>query len=54
MRNDHGCIKEKVIVYGKNVFWASVHHVMNVEVVVTWFGSRAKIAPQSSTFFGAW
>lgn len=33
-----------MIVNGKNIFWASVSHMMDVESVLKWFGHYLKIA----------
>lgn len=30
-------------VWGKNAFWVSLHHRINMEIAVTWFGKYAKI-----------
>lgn len=29
---------------GKKYFWASVHHMMDTEFVITWFGYYVKLA----------
>lgn len=34
--------------HGKNVFWASVHHVINAEVALKWVGHSAEISSQRS------